>query len=428
MMRDPRKRHYVARASILLVVVVLVTGMMGCSGPGTPYELTVSSTGGGSVTAPGEGTYTYMPGTVVNLVAEADDGYRFVNWTGDVGTVDGVDAASANITMNGDYSISANFALARQAIWDWYDLDAIRGDLDGDYILMNDLDSTTAGYDELAGATANDGRGWQPIGNATHTFTGDLYGQGLEIQDLFIDRPDEMSEMVGLFAAVNDGGIIQSIGVVNASVTGYAFVGSLVGANLGTVGNSYSAGNVTGTGYGLYGSTVGGLLGFNMGVVSNSYSTGSVVGKTAVGGLLGFNMGVVSNSYSSSNVTGDEDMIGGLIGFNGGGTRPGGAVLGTVSDCYSTGSVAGVDDVGGLVGFSDGTVTDSFWDTETSGQAASAGGTGKTTAQMQDMPTFAGAGWDVITVANANARNVAYIWNIVGGETYPFLSWQRMSG
>ena len=40
---------------------------------------------------------------------EADEGYRFVNWTGDVGTIANVNAASTTITMNGDYSITANF-------------------------------------------------------------------------------------------------------------------------------------------------------------------------------------------------------------------------------------------------------------------------------------------------------------------------------
>jgi hypothetical protein len=30
-------------------------------------------------------------------------------------------------------------------IWDWYDLDAVRNNLGGNYTLMNDLDSTTAG-------------------------------------------------------------------------------------------------------------------------------------------------------------------------------------------------------------------------------------------------------------------------------------------
>jgi hypothetical protein len=73
------------------------------------FDLTISSTAGGLVTAPGEGTFTYAPGTGVNLVAEAEEGYRFVEWTGDVDTIADVDAASTTITMNGDYSITANF-------------------------------------------------------------------------------------------------------------------------------------------------------------------------------------------------------------------------------------------------------------------------------------------------------------------------------
>jgi len=73
------------------------------------YTLTVGSTTGGSVTNPGEGTFTYDPGTVVNLVAEAEQGYRFANWTGDVDQIADVDAAATTITMNDDYAISANF-------------------------------------------------------------------------------------------------------------------------------------------------------------------------------------------------------------------------------------------------------------------------------------------------------------------------------
>jgi ribosomal protein L21E len=74
-----------------------------------PYSLTTSSTEGGSVTTPGEGTFVYGEGDVVNLVATPDTGYGFVNWTGDVGTVANVNAASTSITMNGDYSLTANF-------------------------------------------------------------------------------------------------------------------------------------------------------------------------------------------------------------------------------------------------------------------------------------------------------------------------------
>ena len=77
--------------------------------PVDQYNLTISSTAGGSVTTPGEGTYTYDEGTVVELVAEADSGYGFVDWTGDVDGIDNPNAAVTTITMNGDYSITANF-------------------------------------------------------------------------------------------------------------------------------------------------------------------------------------------------------------------------------------------------------------------------------------------------------------------------------
>jgi hypothetical protein len=94
-----------------------------------------------------------------------------------------------------------------------------------------------------------------------------------------------------------------------------------------------------------------------------------------------------------------------------------------VSNSYSTGSVTGDHVIGGLVGQSWGTVNNSFWDIETSGQATSSGGIGKTTAQMRDVATFSGAGWNIIAVGPYET-NPAYNWNSVNGETYPFLSWQ----
>ena len=75
------------------------------------YSLTISSTPGGSVTEPGEGTYVYSNNTVVPLVAEADTGYQFVGWTGNVGTIGNVTAANTTITMDGSYYITANFGL-----------------------------------------------------------------------------------------------------------------------------------------------------------------------------------------------------------------------------------------------------------------------------------------------------------------------------
>ena len=97
------------RFTALFVALVLIVGTVGCPASAPQYALTISSTEGGSVTVPGEGAYTYGAGTVVDLVAEAEQGYRFVNWTGDVDTVANVNAASTTITMNGEYSITANF-------------------------------------------------------------------------------------------------------------------------------------------------------------------------------------------------------------------------------------------------------------------------------------------------------------------------------
>jgi len=75
------------------------------------YTLTVSGTANGSITAPGEGVFTYNAGTVVRLVARPEKGYRLTKWTGDVATLFNVNAATTIITMSGDYAIIANFAV-----------------------------------------------------------------------------------------------------------------------------------------------------------------------------------------------------------------------------------------------------------------------------------------------------------------------------
>lgn len=107
-----RRRHYVARVGIFLIALALTAGMVSCNGSGgESYTLTIASTAGGTVDTPGMGTFTYSAGRVVNLVATADTGYQFGNWTGDVGTVANVKAAPTTITLNGNYSITANFEI-----------------------------------------------------------------------------------------------------------------------------------------------------------------------------------------------------------------------------------------------------------------------------------------------------------------------------
>ena len=72
-------------------------------------ELTISSTSGGRVTAPGEGEFIYDAGEPVGLAAEADEGYDFVEWTGSVDAIADPESASTTIIVDGDYSLTASF-------------------------------------------------------------------------------------------------------------------------------------------------------------------------------------------------------------------------------------------------------------------------------------------------------------------------------
>jgi hypothetical protein len=98
---------------------------------------------------------------------------------------------------------------------------------------------------------------------------------------------------------------------------------------------------------------------------------------------------------------------------------------GSVTYSYATGRVTGSSQASGLVGYNQGSISNCLWDTETSGQTTSDGGTGKPTTQMQDIATFSGAEWNICAVAPGQT-NPSYIWNIIDGKTYPFLSWQSV--
>jgi hypothetical protein len=215
------------------------------------------------------------------------------------------------------------------------------------------------------------------------------------------------------------------------NVNGSRYVGGLVGRNLGgsllevgrnlgvplleggigIIASSYATGDVTNS---ATGGGTGGLVGENDGgIIQNVYSTGNVSGWIDVGGLVGNNsLGYIANSYTTGDVNGNDGVdIGGLVGFS---------VAGSITDSYATGKVSkGVKDyIGGLVGYiQDGvrtTINSSYWDVNTSGQSASAGGAGRTTAQMKQKATF--IGWDF-----------AHSWRINEGVDYPrFINiWQQ---
>jgi len=109
--------------SVLLILIVSIALVVpGCDGDGVQYDLAIDSTAGG-VTTPAEGTHTYDDGTVVDLLATPDCGYAFDGWTGDTTDIDDANAAATNITMNADYSITANFVLLPPDHYKFYDVD-----------------------------------------------------------------------------------------------------------------------------------------------------------------------------------------------------------------------------------------------------------------------------------------------------------------
>ena len=199
----------------------------------------------------------------------------------------------------------------------------------------------------------------------------------------------------------------------SGDIFGNLIIGGQVGDNLGSIYNTYSTSRVRGSGSMQLG--IGGLVGLNIGTIEACCAAGDVTGIERVGGLIGNNNdnSIITDSYATGNVSGDSS-IGGLVGNNNGGT---------IFNSYAGGSIDGNDLVGGLVGSSDHTsvISASFWDVEASGQETSAGGTGKTTAEMQTANIFLEAGWDFV---DETANGTDDIWWIIEGQDYPRLWWQ----
>jgi len=289
----------------------------------------------------------------------------------------------------------------------------IAGDLDKHFKLMADID--LSGFDGKNDRPAFNiiGSGWAvtlvppELRFVGIPFTGSLDGNGHTISHLTILGLD----YVGLLGQLGSTASVSNLGLKAVEVIGTGwFVGGLAGANGGTVSNCYSTGLVGGTG-----SYVGGLVGENGGSITSCYSSASIIADWSVGGLVGLNSwaGSVTNCYSSGSVSA-YSIVGGLVGGN----------EGSITVSYSSGSVSGTYNVGGLVGctyYDYGSVTASFWDTQTSGQTTSAGGTGQTTAEMQTASTFLEAGWDFV---GETANGTEDIWWILEGQDYPRLWWE----
>jgi hypothetical protein len=113
----------------------------------------------------------------------------------------------------GDGSTSSPYQVAN-----WHHLDNVRQNLDANFTLVAELNASTAGYDTVASASANSGKGFEPIGDQNTRFTGSFDGAGYSIANLTIDRP--ASSSVGLFGEVGQSATVNQLTLSGLNVTG----------------------------------------------------------------------------------------------------------------------------------------------------------------------------------------------------------------
>jgi hypothetical protein len=352
-------------------------------------------------------------------------------------TLNDEQARNARTTAVTDFAGGEGTADDPYQIANWKHLNNVR-DYMGEavhFMLITDLSSRTEDYETyVATATTTDNAGWQPIGNDSSNFLGTFSGYDGEashtIADLCVDRPTE--EYIGLFGYVGTEATITQLSLKNVDVKGLIYVGGFAGSVRGTISNvsvtgSVRVGNTGFVGYAggfageIDGGTIsdtsvtgsvdggyntGGFVGYmGSGIVEKTYATGDVSGTTNVGGFAGeLNSGTIGNAYATGDVTGD-DSIGAFFGYAAGNT--------SISNAYAAGDATGTTNI------YSGSITASFWDTDTSscgdsvGSGSDTGITGKTTTEMKTKSTFEDAGW-----------NFTEVWTIVennGKCSYPYL-------
>lgn len=286
---------------------------------------------------------------------------------------------------------------------------AVDGQFEG-YELMSDLNFLNE--EDYADAsvmnTLTTNLGWVPLGNSSSNFDAIFEGNGFTIHQLYIGRGAAIR--IGLFGMTSRLAEIRNLGLKAATVQGRFSSGVLVGENWATVKRCYAMGTLESSQ-----GRIGGLIGSNFGDIFESYANVDISAETAdyVGGLIGLafednnRIPEVSDCYATGDVVG-RGVTGGLVG--------GGTI--NISNSYSTGLITSeANQVGGLIGFSSGTVTDSYWDTDTSGRIESAAGEGLTSAQLLEPTSATGIyeSWSADSWDFGTTNDYPLLKNVAGG-------------
>jgi hypothetical protein len=279
-------------------------------------------------------------------------------------------------------------------------------------MLASAIAANASGRFALSASYNASGDGTYTASPIAPAFEGTFYGLGNTIQNLQINGAAK-SANIGLFAQIGTSGSVNALRLTNASVNAAqgSQVGILAGENDGSISNVFVSGKATAAAGG--GAAVGGLVGLNFGgTIARAASSAAVAVNTNsnntfefVGGLVAANYGVLTQSWATGSVTAaSRSYMGGLVG-----TNEVGSIAGTIENCYATGAVADENDVGaigGLIGVNDegasgassyslgspsgpvgsniggfvgddtGSMSNSYWDTTTSGITSLSQGAG----------------------------------------------------
>lgn len=244
------------------------------------------------------------------------------------------------------------------------DLDNVKLDMAGKYILMNDIIFEDSDY-EKGGSFYNSGKGWEPIGTSSTKFTGTFDGNGYAIKNLYINNPEK--DYIGLFGYVNNA-TIKNVTLEDANITGKNYVGGIAGYSYQNTTISYccTQGTVAGTEH------VGGIIGYQYsgGGSTNVYynyiqycnNATSVSGIYNVGGITGTSRSYrdyyyrsYGNSYvkycsNSGTVTATKSRAGGIIGASSSYSDSSSFRIQYINYCYNSGEISASSYAGGVVG------------------------------------------------------------------------------
>jgi hypothetical protein len=159
------------------------------------------------------------------------------------------------------------------------------------------------------------------------------------IRNVQVDVTAKGKKHAGAGIAFKNTGKIEDVKVKAELDVRGSYVGGIVAINSGTVSACSASVNITA------GSYVGGIVGDNSGVVSACNSLVNIVSTGSyVGGLAGKNSGTISACTTSVDIVSDSSYVGGLIGKDNG----------IIENFKVSGTVKGLDYVGGFIGDADG--------------------------------------------------------------------------